>query len=243
MTTYGADLHQDQNALKTSQRYGAVGDGTNQWYGTTKILDGDDVSQGDISDAAVTDPTLSGSVIALLKGILTKAGVATTSLLKLEDAAHASGDAGVMALGVRNDARTTLAGTTGDYSPLAVGPAGGLYAAQIPNAESGWSLSSSDSTALEASRVIKSSAGKLYRLQCLNTNAAVRYLQIFNSTTLPADATVPVFTIPVGIGAFVELDFTSMGRYFSTGIVVCNSSTIGTKTIGAADSWFNALYL
>lgn len=41
-------------------------------------------------------------------------------LLKAEDAAHASGDAGVMPLAVRNDTPTSLAGTDGDYTPIAV---------------------------------------------------------------------------------------------------------------------------
>ena len=37
-----------------------------------------------------------------------------------EDAAHTTGDTGVMALAVRNDAATSLSGTDGDYSPVAV---------------------------------------------------------------------------------------------------------------------------
>lgn len=47
-------------------------------------------------------------------------GVAATSLGKAEDAAHSSGDTGVMMLGVRNDSNTTFAGTAGDYSAIAV---------------------------------------------------------------------------------------------------------------------------
>ena len=53
-------------------------------------------------------------------------GSALTSLqllddaIKSEDAAHSSGDAGIPALSVRNDSDTSLAGTTGDYTPLQV---------------------------------------------------------------------------------------------------------------------------
>lgn len=48
-------------------------------------------------------------------------GTTATSLGKAEDAAHASGDTGVMALAVRNDsAATSLSGTDGDYTPIAV---------------------------------------------------------------------------------------------------------------------------
>lgn len=42
------------------------------------------------------------------------------NLVLAEDAAHASGDPGVQALAVRNDSDASLAGTTGDYTPLQV---------------------------------------------------------------------------------------------------------------------------
>lgn len=45
-------------------------------------------------------------------------GTAAANLGKAEDAAHTTGATGVMALGVRNDADTALAGTTGDYIPF-----------------------------------------------------------------------------------------------------------------------------
>ncbi len=53
--------------------------------------------------------------------ILGAPAVTATGIAKAEDAAHTSGDVGVMALGVRNDSwGTTLSGTNGDYTPLAV---------------------------------------------------------------------------------------------------------------------------
>ena len=48
------------------------------------------------------------------------------SLAKVEDAAHTTGDVGVMALAVRNDTRSTLAGTNGDYAPLQLNSSGDL---------------------------------------------------------------------------------------------------------------------
>lgn len=53
-------------------------------------------------------------------------GTGATNLGKAEDAAHTSGDTGVMALAVRNDAATALAGTTGDYIPLGTDEFGNL---------------------------------------------------------------------------------------------------------------------
>lgn len=43
-----------------------------------------------------------------------------------EDSAHASGDGGIMALAVRQDAAAALSGTDGDYSPLSVDDTGHL---------------------------------------------------------------------------------------------------------------------
>lgn len=53
-------------------------------------------------------------------------GTSAAHLGKAEDAAHGSGDTGVMALAVRNDAGTALAGTTGDYIPLSTDANGAL---------------------------------------------------------------------------------------------------------------------
>ena len=54
-------------------------------------------------------------------------GTGATSLGKAEDAAHTSGDVGVMSLAVRNDALATLGGADGDYAPLQVDATGSLY--------------------------------------------------------------------------------------------------------------------
>ena len=54
-------------------------------------------------------------------------GTGATNLGKAEDAAHTSGDVGVMPLAVRNDALATLSGADGDYAPLQVDATGSLY--------------------------------------------------------------------------------------------------------------------
>ncbi len=55
------------------------------------------------------------------------AGTAATSLGKAEDAAHGSGDTGVMVLAVRQDTAAALAGTDSDYAPLEVDANGRLH--------------------------------------------------------------------------------------------------------------------
>jgi hypothetical protein len=51
------------------------------------------------------------------------------ALARAEDTAHVSGDTGVLALVVRNDALAALAGTDGDYATLQVDANGALYVA------------------------------------------------------------------------------------------------------------------
>lgn len=55
-------------------------------------------------------------------------GTGATNLGKAEDAAHSSGDVGVMLLAVRKDTATQLAGTDADYSPLINDASGRLHA-------------------------------------------------------------------------------------------------------------------
>lgn len=80
-----------------------------------------------VGAAADAEATGNGSVIAILKRLRTLLGTGTSSLLKAEDAAHASGDAGVMAVGVRKDTASALAGTDGDYIPMIFDSAGRLH--------------------------------------------------------------------------------------------------------------------
>ena len=58
-------------------------------------------------------------------------GTGATNLGKAEDAAHTSGDVGVMSLAVRNDDVAALGGADGDYAPLQVKAAGSLYTKDI----------------------------------------------------------------------------------------------------------------
>src|SRR6185369_13816624 len=61
-------------------------------------------------------------------------GTAATNLGKAEDAAHSSGDTGVFALGVRNDALSAFSGTDLDYTPIAVTAHGRVLVTPAPSA-------------------------------------------------------------------------------------------------------------
>jgi len=64
-------------------------------------------------------------------------GTGATNLGKEEDAAHTSGDVGVMPLAVRNDTRGTLVSQTADYSPLQLNSDGDLRVESNINAAAG----------------------------------------------------------------------------------------------------------
>jgi len=93
-----------------------------------------------------------------------------------------------------------------------------------------------------ASAVVKAGPGALYGWNVTNGNAAARWLQFFDATTLPADTSVPLFSIPLAIGGSSNISLIRP-RVFLKGIIVCNSSTAATKTIGAADSLFDIQYV
>lgn len=241
-TVQSTTLNTDTDAKRTSSEYGDRGDGTSKWFQWRRTADGGDATAGAKADVAVTDPASSGSLIALLKGLLSFSRVSPTGILKAEDAPHVSGDSGVQMLAVRNDAGTTF-GADGDYTPTAAGAGGNAFVSLVPTPATGWVAATSRSTALEASRIVKASAGKAFRISALNTNAAARWLHLFNSATLPADTTVPAMSIPMAAGAFVIVDLGQFGEYLSAGIVVCNSTTAAAKTIGAADTLFQVAYI
>lgn len=61
-------------------------------------------------------------------------GTTATALGKAEDAAHTTGDVGVMALGVRNDNMADLTGTDGDYGAIAVTSSGRVQTTRTAHA-------------------------------------------------------------------------------------------------------------
>lgn len=67
-----------------------------------------------------------GDVDVTTVGTITP-GTAASSLGKAEDAAHSSGDVGVMALTVRQNTAAALAGTDADYQPLITDSTGRLH--------------------------------------------------------------------------------------------------------------------
>jgi hypothetical protein len=234
--TQSTTLNDDTNAVPTSGEFADRGDGTSKWLHWFRIGDGGSATHGLKADAAVTDPASSGSIVALLKGLLTFLRVSAGGVGKAEDAAHVGGDTGVMALAVRKDAAAASSGTTGDYEPLQTDAVGRLRVSTVDA-----DVSNTTVVALDDALIVKAAAGKLWGIQGHNSGPA-QYIQLHDSATVPADTAVPKVVLFVAEDGNFSLDFGRKGRSFASGIVVCNSSTPATKTIGSSDCWFDAQF-
>lgn len=102
--------------------------------------------------------------------------------------------------------------------------------------------SNATSIVYETSRVAKATPGVFYGLSGYNSKGSAQFIQLHNAASLPADTAVPVLMFTVPATSNFAIDFGPRGRSFSVGIVVCNSSTGPTKTIGSADCWFDLQY-
>jgi len=160
-------------------------------------------------------------------------GTSATSLGKAVDAVAGGSDTGVASLAVRLDTPAAITPAAGDYTPLRVNSLGQLHVRTAATATGGATPGKLISAASTNATSVKASAGTLFALCAFNTNAAVRYLKLYNKASAPTvgtDTPVMVFAIPGNTaGAGFVVPIPSQGIAFSTGIAFA-------LTTGAADS-------
>lgn len=163
---------------------------------------------------------------------------------KLEDAVHGSGDAGIMALVVRNDVLAALSGADGDYAGLQVSADGGLYVHVAPLSVGGASMFR-DIDLDETDVAIKTSAGTLFGGFVTNLSSATRYIQLYDAATgdVTVGSTTAFMTIPLEADQGAVLDFGAMGIAFGTAITIAATTDIsGSGAPGTNDVVVNLSY-
>lgn len=94
------------------------------------------------------------------------------------------------------------------------------------------------STAAAASLVVKAVPARVLKLIGYNAKVSAQFIQLHDAAALPADTAVPLAVITVAASSNFEIPVPPDGWECVTGVVVCNSSTYATKTIGSADCFF-----
>ncbi|MBF0262295.1 MAG: hypothetical protein HQL97_10740 [Magnetococcales bacterium] len=173
-------------------------------------------------------------------------GTAAGHLGKAEDAAHGSGDTGVMALCVRRDTAATSATTDGDYNPCATDASGRLHTTNPAIESTRMRVTMYDSSGAEVvvptagltsytaagastnATNVKNAAGTVYGYTLTNTTTTIYYLRMYNLASAPtcSSATGYVSTIPIppasaAGGAGGREIQKNIGQAFTTGIGFC----------------------
>lgn len=215
-----------------------------------------DRARGDTTNGLDVDVTrVQGTVTVATHdvGSITTAvtpGTGATNLGKAEDAAHTTGDVGVMALGVRAAAPTERSAgpTDGDYEPFATNEVGAVWVTHTHSANGGASTinstSSDGGTALtNTAQAIKASAGTLVGYYIYNPNNSVAYVQFYNtaSGSVVIGTTAPLFMLTIPAASAANL-WMPGGVTFGTAMSwsACSTAAAGGALTTACDAvcWY-----
>ena len=99
------------------------------------------------------------------------------------------------------------------------------------------------SNVYENAHAVKSGPGYLFGFTVYNSKGSGQFIQVFDSSTLPAEGAVPETFFDIATVVAKGVQWLPLGRSFLRGIYLVNSSTGPTKTIGSADCFFDAQYI
>lgn len=144
--------------------------------------------------------------------------------VKAEDAAHTTGDKGIMALAVRQDTPAALAGTAADYIPLTTDKLGAVWT--TPEAATPHKNIDVD----ESEDAVSANPCRIMGFVAYNLAAAgsKRFLKFYNDTVgnVVVGTTTPVFVLPLDGG---------QGGVFPIPLLFSTACTIAATT-GVADA-------
>jgi hypothetical protein len=157
-------------------------------------------------------------------------GGVSRQVIVLGSIGDASGETQLSA-GQKTSANSIPVVVASDQSTLSVQP--------TPTSSSSAAITPGSSSTLEASHVLKASAGNLYSLYVATTTAS-GWLMTFNATSAPADGAVtPVeaIQVPAESAAAISFDGSPPDRY-STGMVAVFSTTGPFTKTASATAFF-----
>jgi hypothetical protein len=208
---------------------------------TALVVDGSGVTQP-VSGTVTANLAAGTNNIGDVDVLSVVPGTGATSLGKAEDAAHSSGDTGVMALAVRAAAPTERSAgpTDGDYEPLAVNEVGAMWASLTPSANGGCSTfmaSGSDGSSIlvATAQVIKASAGVLYGYYAYNPESAATFVHFYNTAaaSVTVGTTNPLFTIVIPATSAANLALPYGITFSNAGWSCAATTTAGGNTAPA----------
>lgn len=100
----------------------------------------------------------------------------------------------------------------------------------------------SDAPGKLASSYIATGYLRVYGFTVYNSNTASQWILMFDRSSVPADNAVPLMAFNVAGSSVLGVYYGRMGRLFRQGLVLCNSTTDTTKTLGTANCFFDVEY-
>ena len=173
-------------------------------------------------------------------------GTGATNLGKAEDAAHTSGDTGVLMLGVRHDALDDQGEfSNGDYGYLSLDYFGSVAMTPLPALAGGARIYRNIDVGVSGGNAVtvKTTAGNIYWIHAMNEHTTAKlYLHLYNVSggSVTVGTTTPTLTFPVPFdssGAGVSGFTISMptGAQFTSAISIAATTTIGGSTAPATN--------